>query len=160
MPAFSFWVVGPIGKLNCLVKRTYSIETSRHVTNLCWSKHDKIGISYLHTWINVGLTLSSEFLLLGYIPNFEFEHFFSLIFQLLKRLFSGHIQLGESNYSLLAFVLLIPASLFLLCLIQLLDYCNRITKISYPSLFKFVPTVTERTLLNFDDPFEIIHLCY
>ena len=158
MPAFSFWVVGPIGKLNCLVKRTYSIETGRDVTNLCWSKHKKIGISYLHTWINVGLTLSSEFLLIGYTVNFEFEHFFSSIFQLLKELFSGQLQLDETNYALFAYVSLIPASLFLLCLIQLLDYCNRMTKTSYPSLFKFVPTVTERTLLNFDDPFEIIHL--
>lgn len=146
MPAFSFWVVGPIGKLNCLVKRTYSIETSRHVTNLCWSKHNKIGISYLHTWINVGLTLSSEFLLIGYTVNFEFKYYFSSIFQL-------------QNLFLFAFVLLILASLFLLCLIQLLDYCNRVTERNYPSLFKFVPNITERTLLNFDDPFEIIHLC-
>ena len=146
MPAFSFWVIGPIGKLNCLVKRTYSIETSRHVTNFCWSKHNKIGISYLHTWINVGLTLSSEFLLIGYTVNFEFKYYFSSIFQL-------------QNLFLFAFVLLILASLFLLCLIQLLDYCNRVTERNYPSLFKFVPNITERTLLNFDDPFEIIHLC-
>ena len=146
MPAFSFWVIGPIGKLNCLVKRTYSIETSRHVTILCWSKHKKIGISYLHTWINVGLTLSSEFLLIGYTVNFEFKYYFSSIFQL-------------QNLFLFAFVLLILASLFLLCLIQLLDYCNRVTERNYPSLFKFVPNITERTLLNFDDPFEIIHLC-
>lgn len=147
MPAFSFWVIGPIGKLNCLVKRTYSIETSRRVTILCWSKHKKIGISYLHTWINVGLTLSSEFLLIGYTVNFEFKYYFSSIFQL-------------QNLFLFAFVLLILASLFLLCLIQLLDYCNRVTERNYPSLFKFVPNITERTLLNFDDPFEIIHLCY
>lgn len=146
MPAFSFWVIGPIGKLNCLVKRTYSIETSRRVTILCWSKHKKIGISYLHTWINVGLTLSSEFLLIGYTVNFEFKYYFSSIFQL-------------QNLFLFAFVLLILASLFLLCLIQLLDYCNRVTERNYPSLFKFVPNITERTLLNFDDPFEIIHLC-
>ena len=59
-PAFSFWVIGPIGKLKCTAERSYTVETSTEIET-CWGKSKKIGISYLHTWINIGLTLSSEF---------------------------------------------------------------------------------------------------
>ena len=131
-PVFSFWVIGPISKLRCCVaERT---ETTTNSTNSCWG-NKKIGVSYVHTWINVVLTLSCEFLVLN---------FFGFAFNLVEMI-SGI----SSFYFWTPFYILIGLCLSSLCIIQSGEYC----------LSKFVQNLTERTLLNFDNPFEIIHLC-
>ena len=50
MPAFSFWTVGPLTSANIIISN-----------NLCCGKCKTIGVSYLHTWINVGLTTLGQF---------------------------------------------------------------------------------------------------
>ena len=137
-PAFSFWVIGPIGKLKCIPKRSYTVETSTE-RETCWGKSKKIGISYLHTWINIGLTLSGEFWLVYLWHSGSSEDIIYYFF-------------GDPSMFLLGICL---ASL---CLIQMLDRCKRMSKINCPIMTKFVPNVTNRTLLNFDNPSEIIHL--
>ena len=130
-PVFSFWVIGPISKLKCCVAET---ETTTNSTNSCWG-NKKIGVSYVHTWINVVLTLSCEFLVLN---------FFGFAFNLVEMI-SGI----SSFYFWTPFYILIGLCLSSLCIIQSGEHC----------LSKFVPSLTERTLLNFDNPFEIIRLC-
>ena len=50
MPAFSFWTVGHLTSANIIISN-----------NLCCEKCKTIGVSYLHTWINVGLTTLGQF---------------------------------------------------------------------------------------------------
>ena len=112
-PAFSYWVFGP-----------FSCPT------WCRGGNSNLGVSFLHTWINAGLTVYGQLM------------FVTIVF-----LNSN----GDSIYKMFA-VYSLPChilSIIMLILLQCLQKCNCCTSSCCES-------ITQRTLLNVDNPLEKI----
>ena len=119
MPAFSFWVIGPMPELLHFAERTSTLTVTIQNSVKNWGENKKIGISYLHTWINVGLTLLCEFLLLhsyGFTWSFTWNSTHSII---------AYVAQTIINFG----VYMILICLISLGLIQLFEYCNKFSKI-------------------------------
>lgn len=119
MPAFSFWTVGPMSSSNIIISY-----------NSCCGKSKTVGVSYLHSWINVGLTTLGQFSLAclclpkSFWTDYDWNDFISVFVCSLPFLFS----------------------VIVMILIQLLSPC------------KNVCFSTDRTLLNVENPFKTTHL--
>ena len=115
-PAFSYWVFGPI--------------SSYSTSNWCCGGNNKLGVSFFHTWINVGITILGQFfcafIFFGNEPsNVKFLKTYTLV-----------LTISVPSHLI---------SIIMLALIQTLDRSK-----SCPS--SFCNSVTQRTLLNVDDP--------
>ena len=114
-PAFSYWVFGPVETFSCLT--------------WCRGGNSNLGVSFTHTWINVGLTVLGQviFAFLVYRPGDGYGDGVLLIISL----------------SIHAF------SIIMLILLQFLQKCNCCTSSCCES-------ITQRTMLNVDNPLEKI----
>ena len=129
LPAFSFWTVGPMSSVLCFHGETCKSKNEDISNNLCLGKSKTVGISYLHTWINVGLTTLGQF---------------SLACLCLPKSFWTDYDKHELR-SILNCSLPFLFSVIVMILIQLLSPC------------KNVCFLTDRTLLDVENPFKITH---
>ena len=113
-PVFSYWVFGPIEGFSC--------------PTWCRGGNSNLGVSFLHTWINVSLTVFSQLM-------------FSIIV-----FFTSNGGLSMFAYTSLPCHIL---SIIMLILLQCLQKCNCCTSSCCES-------ITQRTLLNVDNPLEKI----
>ena len=118
-PVFSYWVFGPIEGFSC--------------PTWCRGGNSNLGVSFLHTWINAGLTVYGQLM------------FVTIVF-----LNSN----GDSIYIMFA-VYSLPChilSIIMLILLQCLQKCNCCTCCTTGCC----TSITQRTLLNVDNPLEKI----
>ena len=115
-PAFSYWVFGPVEVFSC--------------QSWCRGGNSNLGVSFTHTWINVGLTVLGQ-----------------IIFAIL---WSWH----DDNLIIFA-IYALPLhilSIIMLILLQCLEKCN----CSKCCTTGCCASITQRTLLNVDNPLEKI----
>ena len=129
LPAFSFWTVGPMSSVLCFHGETCKSKNEEISNNSCLGKSKTVGISYLHTWINVGLTTLGQF---------------SLACLCLPKSFWTENDWDEL-LSILNCSLPFLFSVIVMILIQLLSPC------------KNGCLSMDRTLLDVENPFKIIH---
>ena len=112
-PAFSYWVFGPVESFRC--------------PTWCRGGNSNLGVSFIHTWINVGLTVLGQVIFAIYTLAYR------------------HQMLNFVVFSLPLHTL----SIIMLILLQFLQKCNCCTSSCCES-------ITQRTLLNVDNPLEKI----
>ena len=115
-PAFSYWVFGPVESFRC--------------PTWCRGGNSKLGVSFTHTWINVGLTV------LGQV------------------IFSFTV-LSSTKHSTAFLYVSLPLhafSIIMLILLQFLQKCNCCTCCTTGCC----ESITQRTLLDVDNPLEKI----
>ena len=124
-PAFCYWVFAPIESFSC--------------STWCCRGNSKLGVSFLHTWFNIGITVLGQVVFaISSTDKFQGKGFVS------NRLGKNHLPdfLG------------IPLSchifsISLLIILQCLEKCNCCKSSCCNS-------ITKRTLLNVDNPLEKI----
>ena len=116
-PAFSYWVFGPI-------------ESSLKST-FCCSRTSRLGVSFLHSWINAGVTILGQII-------------FSLLCGGSSRQYSGPPILNFVYFSLGFHII----SVLTLALIQLLERCDK----DSCCISSCCKSTIQRTVLDVDDP--------
>ena len=117
-PAFSYWVFGPVEVFSC--------------PTWCGGGNSRLGVSFLHTWINVGLTVLGQLIISILVFN-ENEGLIVVIF---------------ATWALPLHIF----SIIMLILLQCLQKCN----CSVCCTTGCCESITQRTLLNVDNPLEKI----
>ena len=114
-PAFSYWVFGPVEAFSC---QTW-----------CRGGNSRLGLSFLHTWINFTITVSGQ-----------------LVFVILIEPRTGLI-----NFLIFSLPFHIFGAIFLI-LLQFLQKCNCCTCCTTGCC----ESITQQTLLDVDNPLEKI----
>ena len=115
-PAFSYWVFGPVESFRC--------------PTWCRGGNSNLGVSFIHTWINVGLTVLGQVIFAIYTLAYR------------------HQMLNFVVFSLPLHTL----SIIMLILLQFLQKCNCCTCCTTGCC----ESITQRTLLDVDNPLEKI----
>ena len=137
-PAFSYWVFGPIESLSCPTG--------------CRGSNSRLGASFLrpsflHTWINVGLTLLGQVIFVLIVDLSKTDHTKGFLFVSLPIMLGQSPSTGTSStiFSIPLHIL----GIIMLILLQFLEKCNCCTSSCCES-------ITHPTLLNVDNPLEKI----
>ena len=140
-PAFSYFVFGPI--------KSFSCPTG------CRGSNSRLGASFLrpsflHTWINVGLTLLGQVIFVLIVDLSKTDHTKGFLFVSLPLMLGQSPSTGTSStiFSIPPHIL----SIIMLILLQFLEKCNCCTCCTSSCC----ESITQRTLLNVDNPLEKI----
>ena len=129
MPIVTFWVVGP--------------ATTQFLTLKCYgAKNSVLAVSFLFTWINIGITITSQLIL-----------FFIYVFPLFNMNFDYDAEMCLNVLiccTLAGFLLM----LFSIALVLLIQFSNRLT---CPSKSWYKPDI-HKTGYDFDNPHVMINL--
>ena len=120
-PMFSYWVFGPIESKSC--------------SNLCCRENSRLGLSFLYTWINAGLTIVGQII------------FTYLFYDILDNDLCKDNGCGFPYYAIA--IILHVFCVILLLLIQFLSQCNCCNS-------SCCDEITQRTLLDVQNPNEVI----
>ena len=135
-PAFSHWVFGPF--------ESFSTPT------WCRGGNSRLGVSFLHTWINVGLTLLGQVIFVFIVDLSKTDHDRGFLFVSLP------LMLGQSpSTATSSTIFSIPPhilSIIMLILLQCLQKCN----CRNCCTSSCCESITQRTLLNVNNPLEKI----
>ena len=139
-PAFSFWIIGPYGKLH---RTSNQLDSSK-----------KFLVSYFHSWINVALTFAGSIITWSVVGNINKKENEDEVLDV-NQLSGGNITKTEEEdekldvNQLLISLPLLTFSIFLFFLIQYIDQWK---------CCSILQPVTQRTLYSIENPTLVIDL--
>jgi hypothetical protein len=137
-PAFSFWIIGPYGKLH---RTSNQLDSSK-----------KFLVSYFHSWINVALTVGGSIITWSVVSNITKKEYEELD---VNQLLVGNITKKQDDdeeldvNQLLISLPLLAFSILLFFLIQYIDHWK---------CCSILQPVTQRTLYSIENPTLVIDL--